>query len=370
MDDCTAVLGLDVHKETIAAALLEGTAESPRDWGQIPNTPEALRRLAERARSRGTVVAVYEAGPCGFTTHRQLTDLGIRCVVIAPSLIPVRPGDRVKTDRRDAVKLARLFRAGELTAVRVPSADEEAARDLVRSREDVLENRLRARHRMSKFLLRMGRVWRETKPWGAVHLAWLRRQRFDEPAWQQTYDAYLRTLVEADDHLQVMTQQVGEVAQMPAYRAVVAALRCLKGVDTLGAVTLAAEIQDFHRFPSAPAFMAYTGLVGRERSSGERTRRGGITKAGNAHVRRVLVEAAWSYRRAGKAVGAGLAVRRAAATPEWVRVAQRAQDRLSRTFGRLVSRNKPSQVAVVAVARELAGFVWALARQAVPEATA
>jgi transposase len=370
MNEGTTVLGLDVHKETIAAALLDAGAEAPRDWGQVPNTPEAVRKLVRRAQGHGAVVAVYEAGPCGFTTHRHLTELGVRCVVIAPSLIPMRPGDRVKTDRRDAAKLARLFRAGELTEVRVPSADQEAARDLVRIREDVLENRLRARHRISKFLLRLGRIWRESKPWGAVHTAWLRGQRFDEPAWQQTHDAYLRTLAESDEHLRVLTQQVDEVASWPAYRDVVAALRCLKGVDTLGAVTLAAEIQDFHRFAVAPAFMAYTGLVGRERSSGERTRRGGITKAGNAHVRRVLVEAAWSYRHPKNIVGPALAARRAAVSPELVRVAQRAQDRLTRTFWRLVSRNKPPQVAVVAVARELAGFVWALARQAVPEAKA
>lgn len=370
MDNGTTVLGLDVHKETIVAAVLPTGRERVTDRMSIVNQPKALARLVKQVvTAHGPVRAVYEAGPCGYDVQRQLEALDVACTVIAPALTPVRPGDRVKTDRRDAEKLARLFRAGELTAIRIPSREEEATRDLVRVREDVLANRLRARHRVAKFLLRQGRVYRESRPWGVAHQAWLSAQRFAWPSLQHTAEAYLRTLAETDAHLGMLTQEVHDLAQLPAYRSVVTCWRCLKGIDTLSAVTLAVEVPEIRRFRSARAFMSYTGLVSREDSSGDRVRRGHITKAGNAHVRRVLVEAAWSYRH-GNGVGKPLAERRKAARPEVVRLAQRAQDRLHRKFWRLVSRNKPSQVAVVAVARELAGFVWALAHQAQSEATA
>lgn len=369
MRDDTTVLGLDVHKETIAAALLPAGAGMVRDLGVLPNTPEAVRKLVKRVRVPGPVVVVYEAGPCGYATHRQMEGLGVPCAVVAPTLIPIRPGDRVKTDRRDAAKLARLYRAGELTEVRVPTPGEEAARDLVRAREDVVANRLRARHRLSKFLLRQGRIWREGRAWTGKHGVWLGGQRFDESLQQQAFDAAQRGVAEADAHLAVLGQQVTDAAQVEPWRAVVTALRGLKGVDTLAAMTLAVEVRDFARFPTGPAFMAYTGLVGREDSSGSRIRRLGITKAGNAHVRRVLVEAAWHYRHARGTVSPALAARRAVLPPLLAQMAQRAQDRLQRKFGRLVSRGKVPQVAVVATARELAGFVWALARAGATEAT-
>jgi len=368
MNENTTVLGLDVHKETIAAALLPAGAGMVRDLGVMANTPEVMRKLLRRLRPHGDLVAIYEAGPCGYTTQRQLAALGVPCAVIAPTLTPVRPGDRVKTDRRDAAKLARLYRAGELTEVQVPSLAEEAARDLVRAREDVVANRLRARHRLGKFLLRLGHMWREGRAWTVKHLAWLRAQRFEEPLQQQTFDAYGRGLAEADAHLATISQQVTDAAQGLPWRPVVAALRCLKGVDTLAAMTVAVEVRDFARFATAPAFMAYTGLVSREDSSGSRIRRGGITKAGNAHIRRVLVEAAWHYRHVKNAVSPALAARRAVVAPAVAGLAQRAQDRLQRKYWRLVSRGKSTQVAVVATARELAGFMWALARAATAEA--
>ncbi len=368
MNQHITVVGLDVHKATVVAATLPPTADRPTQTVTIENCPKAIDRLVQRFPDREGVVFVYEAGPCGYQVHRQITEMGRKCVVVAPALTPVRPGDRVKTDRRDAGKLARLYRAGELTEIRVPTCAEEAARDLVRVREDALEDRLRARHRLSKFLLRQGRAYRETKAWGVAHRAWLRKQRFDWPSLQQTFEGNLRAVEEAEARLEILDQQVLEFAQSGPYRTAVQYLRSLKGVQTLGAVTLAVETLDFVRFERAPAYMSLTGLVSSEHSSGSRERRGGITKAGNAHLRRILVEAAWSYRLKNTA-SPELAARRRGCPPEVVRIARKAQDRLHRTFWRLVSRGKPNQVAAVAVARELAGFVWAIGQQVPTAAT-
>ncbi len=237
MDQGSTVVGLDVHKDVITVAVLPWDAVRPPEVATIENHPKAIARLVNRPTGSQQVVFVYEAGPCGYEVQRQLTELGCRVAVIAPTLTPVRPGDRVKTNRRDAEKLARLYRAGELTEIRVPTRAEEAARDLVRAREDVLTDRLRARHRLSKFLLRHGRVHRETKPWGDVHRAWLRRQRFDVPCGQQTFEAYLRALDEAEARLESLDNQVLEVAQTVPYRIPVQYFRCLKGIETLSALT-------------------------------------------------------------------------------------------------------------------------------------
>jgi transposase len=315
------------------------------------------------------VVFCSEAGPCGYTLHRQITRLGYRCEIIAPGMTPRRPGDRVKTDRRDAEKLARLFRAGELTVIRVPTCEEEAARDLVRAREDTLADHLRARHRLSKFLLRLGRVFLETKTWGAAHRAWLESQRFEWPTQQATWQAYVRTLDEAQERLAELDRQVEELAQTKLYRTPVRYLRCLKGINTLSALTLLAEIQDFRRFQQATGFMSFTGLTGSEYSSGDRIVRGGITKVGNPHVRRILVEAAWHARRP-HTLSLALRERRRGCPRPVVAIAHRAQERLHRKYWRLIQRGKPSQVAVVACARELAGFIWDMSRQFPQAATA
>ena len=362
MDQNSTVIGLDVHKKEITVAVLPSAAARPEEVLTIENHTNAIARLAKRLSRNGQVVFVYEAGPCGYEVQRQLQHLGCRTVVIAPALTPVRPGDRVKTNRRDAEKLARLYRAGELTEVRVPAREEEAARDLVRAREDALADRLRARHRLSKFLLRQGRFHHDTRAWSQAHHGWLRQQRFELAPAQQTFDAYLRALEEAEARLESLNTQVLELAQTPAYAAPVHGLRCLKGIDTLSAVTVAVETQDFRRFPDARAYMNFTGLVCSEASSGDKIRRGSITKAGNAHLRRVLVEAAWSYGHR-NTTGSTITNRRRGCPTVVVQIARRAQDRLHRKFWRLIHRNKLRQVAVVAVARELAGFVWAIARE-------
>lgn len=359
MENCNTVVGLDVHKDSITIAVLPRGSERVTETSKVVNEPQVVERLVRRLTSAGSVVFVYEAGPCGYDLHRQIAGIGHQCVVIAPALIPVRPGDRVKTDCRDAEKLARYYRAGELTEIRVPSHEEEAARDLPRVREDALEDRLRARHRLSKFLLRQGRVFRETKSWGFSHRRWLESQRFEWEWSQRTFEAYVRAVEEAESRLGALDQQILDLAEKEPYQKPVQYLRSLKGIDTLSALTLVVEAQEFRRFSKARGFMSYTGMVASEYSSGARVQRGGITKAGNAHIRRILVEAAWSYRR-GSSASRILLERRKGCPAAVVAIAKKAQDRLHRKFSRMVSRNKPHQVTVVAVARELAGFVWAI----------
>lgn len=369
MNQNSTVVGLDVHKDHITVAVLPPNMARPREVRTIENDHQAIARLVTQMPQQQRTTFVYEAGPCGYEVHRQVTALGVRAVVIAPALTPVRPGDRVKTNRRDAEKLARLYRAGELTEIRVPTRLEEAARDLVRAREDALADRLRARHRLNKFLLRQGRVFRDTKAWTVAHRQWLRAQQFDLALVQHTCDAYLRAVAEAEDRLASLEQQVLALADMGAYRTAVQYLRCLKGIDTVSALTVLVETQDFRRFPNAPAYMKFTGLVCSEASSGDKIRRGPITKAGNAHLRRVLVEAAWCYRRR-NTTGPTISARRRGSPLPVIQIARRAQDRLHRKFWRLTSRNKLGQIAVVAVARELAGFVWAIAQEFPPTMSA
>lgn len=353
-------VGLDVHKKNIAVAVLPSDSENVTEQMMIDNAEEKIENLAKRLALKGALDFVYEAGPCGYKVQRTLSGLGHSCVVVAPGLIPVRSTDRVKTDRRDAEKLARLYRAGELTTIRIPSSQEEAARDLVRVREDILSERLRCRHRLSKFLLRQGRHYQQTKTWGATHRIWIQSQKFDWSASQQTFDAYRRALDEVETHLSALDHQLQDLAQSEPYRIPVAYLRCLKGIDTLSALTLVVEAQEFRRF-SARSFMGYTGLVCSEYSSGEKTRRGSITKTGNAHLRRILVEAAWAYRHTNP-VSQILSLRRKDCPSTIIQIAKKAQDRLQRKYWKMIHRNKPHQVVVTAVARELAGFVWSIAQ--------
>jgi transposase len=309
------------------------------------------------------VRACYEAGSCGYEVYRQLAAMGIACDIIAPGLIPVRVGDRVKTDRRDAEKLARLLRAGELTSIRVPTETEEALRDLIRCREDAREDVLRQRHHVLKFLLRHGRSFHETKHWTLAHWKWLRAQRFDQPLAQTVFTEYLSTLEKTLARLTVLDQAIAREAEKEPYKALVGRLRSLRGIDTLSAMALIAEICDFARFEHPRELMAYLGLVPSERSSGGKKRRGSITKTGNAHARRIFVEASWHYRHA-PARSATMKARWEGQPQAVVDHAFKAQERLHRRYVRLTSRGKPSQLAVVAVARELCGFVWAVAKAA------
>jgi transposase len=355
-------VGMDVHKETICVAVLPHDAAEPRPAVTIRNRPEDIRKLFKRLRKEAPIRASYEAGSCGYEVYRQLHAMDVGCEVIAPSLIPVRAGDRIKTDRRDAPKIARLYRAGELTPIRVPTEEQEAVRDLVRCREDLREDIVRERQRVLKFLLRHGHVYDDGKHWTDRHWSWLRKQRFDDATLQLVFDQYVARLESTLERRKTIDQQIERIAETKPYKAQVGRLRCLRGIDTLIAVALLAELYDFKRFTRAAEFMAFVGLVPSEHSSGSKQRRGSITKTGNGHVRRLLVQAAWHYQRPPRLRSLIMRRRWADQPANAVAHAQKAQERLHRRFQRFTGRGKPSQVAVTAVARELCGFVWAIGR--------
>jgi len=357
----TTWVGMDAHKNSIkVAALLPGQAE-PVEWTE-DTTTEAVRRLGRRLQrlAPGEIRGCYEAGPTGYALQRQLRAAGIGCTVIAPSLTPVQPGVRIKTDRRDARKLAELFRAGLLTEVHPPSESDEALRDLCRCRDDVRVDLLRARHRLSKFLLRRHCLYRQTKHhWGSRHWAWLEQLRFDDPMSQATFDSYRLAVQQLEERQQQLDAQLAEFGGREPYREPVAWLRCFRGIDTVSAVCLVAELHDFRRFRSPRQLMAYVGLVPSECSSGERERRGSITKAGNRHVRRLLVEAAW-HQRFRPTLSLPLRRRREGQPARVLAIADRAQERLSARYRRMSAAGKTSPKIIVAMARELTGYLWAV----------
>jgi transposase len=357
MDESTTVtVGLDVHARSIRVAAVR--ADELLEERTLPYDEEAVEVLLSRWPG---VRCCYEAGPTGFGLYRHLVERGIHCQVVAPGLVPQRPGDRVKTDPRDARKLARLLAGGLLEPIHVLSPELEAARDLVRAREDARLDRMRDRHRLSKFCLRHGRRL-PTSSWTVARRKWLSEQRFDFPAQQQTFDSYVHTVDLIDARIGQLERAIRETGEQEPWRALVARLRCLRGIDTLTALALVSEIGDFDRFKNAAEFMAFVGLVPSERSSGEQHRRGSITKVGNTHVRRLLVESAWHARRR-PAVGYELARRQRGQDAAVVERAWRCQQRLHQRWQRMAGRGKPQQKIVIACARELAGFVWAIATE-------
>jgi transposase len=360
-------VGMDVHAETIAVAVAEQDGEV-RSHGVIPNRVESIRKLLRKLGQPQQVRVCYEAGPTGYALYWQLAALGVACDVIAPSLIPRKPGERIKTDRRDAEKLARCYRAGELTAVWVPDADHEALRDLVRAREAAKKDQLRARHRLSKFLLRHAqRPPSGVKAWTKKYLEWVHSKvRFEQPALEATLADYLHEVEHAAERIVRLEKAVDEaVRQAPArMRAVIEALQALRGVAQTTAATIVAELGSLSRFPSPKPLMGYSGLTPSEHSSGGRIQRGAITKSGNAHLRRVLVEAAWAYQHRPNVSGFLLRRQKALAlSDEAKRIAWKAQTRLHSRYVKLTARGKNKNETVTAVGRELLGFIWAIAVQ-------
>jgi transposase len=357
----TTYVALDDSKRKLVVGILRPGAVEP-EVREIPNDAKLVRRLFERLQREGPVTACYEAGVSGYDLYRQITGLGVACQVIAPALTPRRPGQRIKTDKRDAKKLVRLFRAGELTAIHVPSEAEEGVRDFVRCREDVRRDVLRWRHRVVKFLDRHGRRYLAGRNWTGRHWRWLRRQRFEDAALQRTLEVSLFTLEQALARLTELDREIETLAQAEPYREPVGWLRCFRGVDTLAAMILLVEIGDFRRFERPRQLMAYLGLVPSEYSSGEREHRGALTKAGNTHARRVLVEAAWHYRHR-PGLGRALAHRSQGQSAACLSHAWRAQQRLHRRYRHLIGHGKRPPLAVAAIARELVGFIWAAMTQ-------
>lgn len=358
----TTIIAFDQHAATTVAAVLLPGERTPALHSLSSDLP-TIQRFVARVQRQAPVRCCYEAGPCGFELQRALTAKRIACDIIAPALIPRRAGDRIKTDRRDAGQLAVLYRAEALTAIHIPTEQEEAARDLLRCREDIRAEVLRARHRLSKFLLRHGRRFTETKKaWSKRHDVWLRAQTWLLPALDQTHRAYLRAVDEAIARLRAVETDLRALLTLEPLRPRVERLRCFRGIDDLTALIIAAELGDPRRFATAPATMAFVGLVPSEHSSGTKRAQGGITKTGNAHLRRVLVEAAWHYRHH-PFVGDALRRRQAGAAAPVIAQAWAAQQRLHRRYQRLAARGKPKQHVVTAVARELTGFVWAALTQ-------
>lgn len=363
MSKNTRYVGLDVHKDTISVAVAEpGREGEVRYHGVIANSEPAIRKLVKKLGPAEELRCCYEAGPCGYVLYWLLTALGVDCTVVAPSLIPERAGDRVKTDRRDAEKLARLHRSGELVGVWVPDPEHEALRDLVRLRESAVKNRLRVRHQLTKFLLRRGRSKpTEWTSWTQKHMEWLGQQKFVHSSDVIVNDDLLSEVQHADGRIERLEKSIDEaMTRAPAeQQEMVAALATLRGVGRLTAVTLMVEVGCFSRFQRASSLMSYCGLVPSEHSTGGpgKARRGGITKTGNAHLRRILGEASWHYAKRPRP-SPKLARRQKDASPALLEISRKAEHRLSSRFARLTFKNKPRPKAAMAVARELLGFVW------------
>jgi transposase len=357
-------VGLDVHAETIAVAVAE-SAGDVRTLGTMPNRPDAVRRLVRTFGPPERLRVCYEAGPTGYVLYWQLTALGVHCDVVAPSLVPVKAGDRVKTDRRDAEKLARSYRAGDLTPVWVPDAAHEALRDLVRAREAAKKDQLRARHRLGKFLLRQGRQ----RPahlkmaWTAGHLDWIRSLTFEAVAHRIVLADYLHEVDRVAARIAHLNHAILEAVRTapPQMRAVIQALQALRGVAAVSAATIVAEVGQLSRFTNPRQLMGYSGLVPSEFTTGARRRLGAITKTGNAHLRRVVIEAAWAYR-FGPAVRGPLRARHAGLDPAITEIAWRAQKRLHERYRTLVAKGKTHNQVITAVGRELLGFIWDIGR--------
>jgi transposase len=360
----TEFVGWDVHKETIAVAYVGEEREAEViSLGTIGTRQSDIDKLIRKLQGKGkSLHFVYEAGPCGYWLYRYLTKKHLKCWVVAPSQIPKKAGDRVKTDRRDAVQLARLLRSGDLSPVYIPSVEDEAIRDVVRAREDALKDLKAAKVRLKAFLLRQDIRYEGRANWTAAHLRWLANVVCPTPAQQIVFQEYVRAVSEQTERLQRLQAELPALVQTWRWAPVVEAIQALRGVQFIAAVTLIAELGDLTRFATPRQLMSYLGLVPSEHSSGERRRQGSITKTGNSHARRVLVEGAWAYRYPAK-VSRHLQLRLEKVPKAIQDISWKAQVRLCKRYRRLVARGKTVNQVVVAIAREMAAFVWAIARE-------
>jgi len=357
----TIFVGLDVHKDTIAVAIAKAGREGAESLGIISNDSTSIIKLVRRLEKNGRKLAFcYEAGPCGYGLYRLIKGMGHDCEVVASSLVPQKPGDRIKTDRRDAQKLARNFRNGELTPVWVPDEDHEALRDLVRGRECVKEDLHRNRQRLSKFILRLGlRAPEGARNWSSKHWQWLKSLKLDNPAQQMVLCEYIHTIEECNGRIERFEKEIEEIMKTSVHHEILSALQGFRGIALVTAATIIAEVGDLKRFKKPGQLMSYTGLIPSEWSSGSNRIQGSITKCGNSHLRRVIVEAAWHYRHR-PAIGVNLEKRQKGLPEEIKQISWKAQHRLNLKYRRMIGRGKTKQNTVVAVARELLGFIWAV----------
>jgi transposase len=358
-------IGLDVHKATISVAVAEGGPIQPRHLGTVAHDIPQLIRLLQRQGDPADLHVAYEAGPTGFGLYRRLRESGIDCIVIAPSKTPVKPGDRVKTDRRDAATLAHHLRTNSLTPIEVPTEQREALRDLIRAREDAVRALRAARQQLTGFFLRTGRIYQGRTHWTLMHWAWIQSQRYEHEAARIAVADYIQEVHRLEARIASLSKSVDEQLRSSCLSKQYTHMMALRGVSTIVSATLAAELGDLRRFPSAPQLMSYVGLVPSECSSGSKTLRGPITKTGNAHVRRVLVEAAQTYRYRPE-VSVGLKRRQKDVPPAVIDIAWKAQKRLHARFKSITGRKKSTNYAIVAIARELCGFIWAVGQQVEP----
>jgi transposase len=365
-----AYIGLDVHKETIAVAVARVGREAPESRGEIANKPKTVAKLVERLNQEfdGEVLLFcYEAGPCGYGLYRQLLALGHDCQVVAPSLIPKKPGERIKTDRRDACKLARTLRNGDLTAVWVPDEEQEAMRDLTRARDDMKAQERKARQQLNAYVLRHGHAWPSNKTrWTQTHYNWLESLKFPHDWQQVVLQEYIDAVKAASQRVADITAQMERVLPQWSLAPLVDSLVALRGIDKLAAMVLLAELGDISRFDSPKQLMAFLGLVPSEHTSGGRRRQGAITRTGNSHARRMLVESAWSYRFPARQT-AHLKRKAANASDEAKVIAWRAQKRLCGRYRTLLQAGKNTKQTTVAIARELTGFIWDIVCHEMPK---
>jgi transposase len=355
-------VGLDVHKNTITVAVAEGDRSASRFLGQFPSDVSRLLRELKKLGDPKNVTCCYEAGPTGFGLARRLRQEGFSCEVVAPALVPSKSGDRVKTDRRDAEKLAHFLRSGDLSSVNIPDEQTESIRDLERARDDAKQDETRARHRLGKFLLRHDRKWTGRTNWTKGHVEWIRSQTFAHEAQNQVLREYIRKLDLASEAVERLDQAIADAIKGWRLEPLVKDYQALRGVRLLTGTVIAAEVGNMNLFPTAKHFMSFVGLVPSENSSGDRLRRGSITKTGNKHLRRVLIEAAWSYRMKPR-MSQAIKKRSLGVAPEIEAIAWKAQERLHRVYSKLMGRGRARNVVITAVARQLAGFIWAIGRK-------
>lgn len=357
-------IGLDVHKNSIAIAVADyGRENEPRYWGEIENNLDQLTKVLKKlCRDGNKLSCVYEAGPCGYGIYRHLISEGIDCSVVAPSKIPRKSGDRIKNDQRDALSLARLHRAGELTPVYVPDQKDEALRDLVRAREDAQKDLRKSKQRLNAFLLRHNIVFTGRSMWSKAFFNWLSTISMEHPAQQFTLQEYINTVESCNLRIQRFTEQIRELSKQSHLYPLITALQAMRGISLIVAATMVSELGDLKRFESPSQLMSYLGLIPSEHSSGRKIKRGSITKTGNAHVRKVLIEGAQAYRLPAR-VSLAIRKRQENLSEKVCQIAWKAQVRLCKRYKQLVARGKNANIVKVAIAREMLAFSWAIAQE-------